>query len=169
MEGREQQGQPEEQRFHNLFGKEVAEASKDDPIQGGLQVKLLDKMISSLSLEEIEVDVWMEDESDICLHILPSGGALAFDNYREFVRPQMDRIFAKVFGGAVDGAMCEEFGLRHGDANVSRKSDRSRKGMDLFMIRLIGLWKRPHAEKRVVEAVRLLDQVLTGKASPVDG
>lgn len=160
-----------EHEFHGGLKRLVRDEDRDEPYNGasneGVEIHLLDRMITSFRLEELEADIWLEDDRDICLHLLPSRGALSFDNYTNFVRPQLDKIFRKIFGG-VCSAQCDEYGWRYGDPNVSRKSDRNRKGMDLVCIRLFDLYNRPHAEKKTIDAVRLLDQVLCGKEAPME-
>lgn len=130
-----------------------------------------DKMVTSGRMDELDFDIWMEDERDICVHVLPVGDAMTFLNFHEIARKQIDRVFAKVFGRVVRDAnvqpMCDFYGFREG-SRVSRKSDPSRMGMDLFSIRMINLWGRPLAAEMVIEALKLFDDILTGRHRPLE-
>ena len=133
----------------------------------GVQIETLDSVITIMRMSHVIADIWQEDELDILLHLTPPDGELAFDAYTEVVRPQLEACVARVMGTEHD-VLCDEFGWRHGDAHVSRKSDPLAKGMDMFQLRLLRVYKRPMAASRIVECMKMFNQVLAGKHPPLE-
>lgn len=131
-----------------------------DPEVRGVQ--LLDKFISTVRFQEIEADIWSEDDRDICLHIVPKGEHTFIDF--EHVRTSINAVFRNVFQPLekTHGVHCvaRYWGHRTGDGHVKRITDRSWPGGDLFDIRVVNLMNRPLAESYIVDVLRHFDRVV---------
>jgi len=165
-----------ERAFHSKVGKrfENDPEAADRLFGGGYQpgqessagvsIQVIDEMISIIKLDHIDVDLWMEDDQDVIMHILPANGEALFEPW-EVARKQIDKVMARVFD-SVPGirAMGNYYGWRSGDHSVSRKSNPKDRGRDIFEIRIVNLWTRPHADKFAVDALKLYNDVLAGRS-----
>lgn len=159
-----------ETEFHEQLRRAAESGTLDEEMrhaEKGVKIQTLDAMITVAEMSHLVADIWQEDESDIMLHVLPPPPEAAFDAYEEVVRPQLEACVARVIGMDHD-VICDEFGWRHGDRTVSRKTDVKATGMDLIQLRIIRLFKRPMAAHKVVECLRLFNSVLAGKHAPVE-
>ena len=156
------------------FHGQLRRAAQDGLLQNeldhadvGFSIETLDSMITVMEMECVAVDIWQEDESDIMLHLVPPNHGMEFPRYQDFFRPQLERAVVKVMGADFP-VRASEFGWRHGDTEVSRKSDSKWKGCDLIQLRLIGQYRRPLAAKRIIDAMKLFNHVLKGSEPPLD-
>lgn len=143
-------------------------------VQSELAVRCLEvdgKPVVVGHMDKLAFDVW-PDEGGLFLQVLPAGEAMAFENVR-FVGNQADRIFGRVFSG-IQGLRCaaslsgwrkDEYGC---NPRVARRSDPKRFGMDCFNIQLYGLKATPDSAGLVLEALRVLDQILAKRLSPLE-
>lgn len=126
-------------------------------------VQVLDKFVSTTCLQEIEADIWIEDDRDICLHIVPSKGELTFVEF-DFVQQQVNNVFRHVFAPMEKGhgihCVGRYWGHRTGDGHVKRITDSKWPGGDLFDLRVVGMMQRPLAVKCIVDVLRTLDRVI---------
>jgi len=156
----------DEGRADRLFGSGYRKGMTEEEFvpQGRVQVELIEKnLVSRGEMDAIDFDLWMEDDRDVVMHILPANGEALFPIW-EIARVQIDKVMARDFGD-VPGVLVDGnyYGWMSGDISVSRKSDPEDKGRDLFEIRLIRLWTRPHADRYATEALKLYNDVIAGR------
>lgn len=138
-------------------------------------VATLDRDYAILRLDGLTADIWLEDDLDVCVQILPPSSRTLFPDF-ELFRSQVDRVFGKVFSGLSDLRVdADIFGaFRYpGEPMVPRRSTvgtlAPESGRDMLSLRFWRLLQRPGGVKFVVAAVKELDDVLTGRRPPVTG
>src|SRR3972149_4863153 len=170
---------PTEREFHDDLRHALStreRASGKVLGEEGVQIVFLDAMISILNLNAVSADIWVEDDRDIHVHLLPKGdlasfsdcvvapGALRGGGSRNekwnFACEQVDKVMARVFRGVPGvNARGSVHGWKGGEPSVSRKSDPKDKGRDLLHVTLLGLYTRPRAADFIQDAVVLYDNV----------
>lgn len=115
-------------------------------------VQVLDKFVAVREYEEFGINIWVEGESDVCLHFYPAQRAPQFsfpgthpgrDATEAFTR-MSDQVGGNLIYNAV-GKMPADANYYLAEAGSQRtpQFDPTRKGIDLFEVRLFGLFKRP--------------------------
>lgn len=164
--------------FHNEVERWAADREKSSILfpsraQGdaGAKIVLLDHMVSVMELDCCDVDIWIEDELHVNWHFTPPNRTLEFKEF-ELAGRQIDKVMAQFFGNTPGITATGEFyGIRLGPQhrNVSRKSDPTDRGRDLFHITMVGLAKRPGAAKAAVLAAKKWNNILAHRDEPYPG
>lgn len=168
----------EEIEFHNDVAKWAADREKSSILfpsraQGdpGAKIVMLDRMVSVMDLDCCTVDIWTEDDLHVCWHFTPPNRGIEFPNIN-FAGSQMDKVMAQVFG-EVPGIqpLGEFYSVRLGQQNrkVSRRSDPTDQGRELFHVTMLNLLRRPGAGKAAVEAAKMWNGILSGRDEPIPG
>lgn len=156
-----------ERAFHHHLREAYAQMPNpfvEDDDGGAFPIKLLDGKITRFDGKVISVDIWQEDERDVCVCIVPSRNEVAFtDSAFELVKQQSDRVFRQVFGRIEDlEAHAHYFGFRTGEGMVRRYSSKIAAVSDMFEIRMVHLFRKPLGAKMTIEALVTLDKILAG-------
>ena len=120
-------------------------------LNGASVVEVLDKFVAVREYEEFGVNIWIEGESDVCIHFYPADHSLQFEfsglrpgreSVEAFAR-MSDRVGGNLIRNAV-GKLPADAGYYLCESGNQRtpQFDRSRKGVDLFEVRLFGLFKK---------------------------
>jgi len=151
----------DEDRFHAELKKEfLLDPTRAVTRHETVEIQVLDRPITTLHLESVDVDVWMEDELDVCMHILPPESIASFFDFH-LAREQIDRVLGHHFGD-VPGVTADGdfYGWRTGESNVCRRTNVDDKGRDMFFVRLRKVWKQPGAARACVKAVMRFNDIL---------